>query len=139
MSLHTIAVVNGDCVLLALLNDLLTEEGYRVITYLTTDETYHHLRDTQPSLIILDVGLRAAAPSWSLLKLLQFDPRTAAIPVLVTTIDHQFIEAKRGLLRDAGCDILELPANFSHLLNKVVALIGPAIPLPDPSPPRAAE
>lgn len=54
---HTIAIVNNDVALLDLLHELLFEAGYDTKTHLTTDQTYHQLRDSQPSLIILDVGL----------------------------------------------------------------------------------
>ncbi|WP_110514515.1 response regulator [Herpetosiphon llansteffanensis] len=121
---QTIAVVNNDLVLLDLLQELLIEAGYATTTYLTTDQTYQQLRDSQPSLIILDVGLQASAPGWPLLKLLHFDPNTMQIPVLVTTVDHTFIQGKQTFLQAAGCDVLELPASFTDLVAKVEALIG---------------
>ena len=55
---QTIAVVNNDVALLDLLQEFLLEAGYAT----TTDLTYQQLRDSQPSLIILDVGLQASAP-----------------------------------------------------------------------------
>lgn len=133
---QTIAVVNNDVALLDLLQEFLLEAGYATTTYLTTDLTYQQLRDSQPSLIILDVGLQASAPGWPLLKLLHFDPNTVQIPVLVTTVDHAFIQGKQAFLQAAGCDVLELPASFTDLVANVATLIGAPlariIPTSDP-------
>jgi DNA-binding response OmpR family regulator len=119
-----ILVVNSDMTLLNLLRDLLSEEGFEASLCLTDGHTYEHIRQTQPNLIILDVGLQASAAGWPLLKLLQFDPQTMHIPVLVTTVDHQFIMDKVDFLEARGYGMLELPASFEELLGKVKKLMG---------------
>ena len=122
MSDTGIAVVNNDPTLLMLLQELLMEAGYETTTYITDADTYQHLRDTQPRLIILDIGLNAAALGFPLLKLLQLDPQTVTIPILVTTVDHVFIRDKAAMLQALGCDVLELPAPFEALIAKVERL-----------------
>lgn len=117
-----IAVVNSDMDLLTLLQSLLTEVGYEVSIYMTAPGTYQSLREIQPTLIILDVGLQASAAGWPLLKLLQFDPQTRDIPVLVTTVDHSFIRDKADLFAAMGCAVLELPARFETLIAKIKEL-----------------
>lgn len=117
-----IAVVNSDTDLLTLLQRLLTEAGYEVTTYLTSSATYRSLQQTQPTLIILDVGLQASAAGWPLLKLLQFDPQTRGIPVLVTTVDHTFVRDKADLFAAMGCAVLELPIRFETLVAKIKEL-----------------
>ncbi|GAA5530626.1 hypothetical protein [Herpetosiphon gulosus] len=62
-----------------------------------------------------------------MLKLLHFDPNTVQIPVLVTTVDHAFIQGKQAFLQAAGCDVLELPASFTDLVAKVETLIGASL------------
>jgi len=111
----TIAVVNSDPALLALLDELLTETDYTVTTYLTEATTYPALQKLQPDQIILDVGMQAAAAGWPLLKLLQFDPSTMHIPVLVSMVDHQFVRDKADFLATKGYHVLELPASFATL------------------------
>ena len=118
-----ILVVNSDMTLLNLLRDLLTEEGFEASICLTDAHTYQHILQMQPSLIVLDVGLQASAAGWPLLKLLQFNPQTMHIPVLVTTVDHQFIMDKVDFLAARGYDMLELPASFDELVAKIRKLM----------------
>jgi DNA-binding response OmpR family regulator len=122
-----ILVANSDATLLKLLQVLLTEAGFETSTCITDDATYARIRETQPNLVVLDVGVQASAPGWPLLKLLQFDPHTMHIPVLVTTVDHTFIAGKVKFLQAHGYDVLELPASFDELVTKVNKLM-PAEP-----------
>jgi DNA-binding response OmpR family regulator len=126
MPAHTIAIVNSDPALLDLLDDLLTETNYTVRTYLTEPATYPALQQLQPDLIILDVGMQASAAGWPLLKLLQFDPTTMHIPVLVSTVDHQFVRDKADFLESKGYRVLELPASFVTLAGVVRDILEPA-------------
>jgi DNA-binding response OmpR family regulator len=126
MADHTIAIVNSDPALLALLDELLTETNYTVRTYLTEPTTYPALQQLQPDLIILDVGMQASAAGWPLLKLLQFDPTTMHIPVLVSTVDHQFVRDKADFLATKGYRVLELPASFVTLASVVHDILEPA-------------
>ena len=80
----------------------------------------------QPDLIILDVGMQASAAGWPLLKLLQFDPTTMHIPVLVSTVDHQFVRDKADFLETKGYRVLELPASFATLAGVVSDILEPA-------------
>jgi len=127
MPYPTIAIVNSDPALLALLDDLLTETDYTVRTYLTEPTTYPALQELQPDLIILDVGMQASAAGWPLLKLLQFDPTTMHIPVLVSTVDHQFIRDKADFLATKGYRVLELPASFATLASVVHDILAPTV------------
>jgi DNA-binding response OmpR family regulator len=119
-----IVVVNTDPALLLLLQTLLSDEGYEVVTYITDDTTYPRIREAQPRMVVLDVGLQRAAAGWDVLKLIQFDPKTQHIPVLVTSVDHRFILEKATALQALGYDVLELPAPMEALLAKVEQLLG---------------
>jgi len=133
----TIAVVNSDPALLALLDELLTETDYTVTTYLTEATTYPALQKLQPDQIILDVGMQAAAAGWPLLKLLQFDPSTMHIPVLVSMVDHQFVRDKADFLATKGYHVLELPASFATLATVVRAILEPE--MSDPPAPSGSD
>lgn len=118
----TIFIANSDVALLNLLGTLLTDAGFETIVTLTDPTTYTHIKQVQPSLVILDVGIQAAAGGWPLLKRLHLDPQTMHIPVLVTTVDHAFIEDKQEFLQARGYDALELPMSFEELLAKVKSM-----------------
>ncbi len=125
MAPQTIAIVNSDPSLLALLDELLSETDYTVMIYLTNADTYPALQQLQPDLIILDVGIQASGAGWPLLKLLQFDPSTIHIPVLISTVDHQFVRSKMDGLTDHGYHLLELPDSFEALVSIVDAILEP--------------
>lgn len=119
-----IAIVNNDPALLVLLKELMTEEGYKVTTYVADSTTHAHIRATQPCLVVLDAGLQQSGSGWTVLKMLQFDPTTQHISVLVTSVDHRFIQEKAASLQAIGYDVLELPASIEVLLTKVEQLLG---------------
>ena len=121
-----IAVANCAPELLRLLQELLSEEGYEVATYLTDGTTQAQIRATRPRLVILDAGLYQSASGYALLKTLQIDPQTQRIPVLVTTVDHQFILDKAVFLQGLGYDVLELPASLADLSAKGAHLLARA-------------
>ncbi len=50
-----IAVVNNDTVFLSLMNDLLSEEGYRTELITSGDKAYKEIRKLMPELVILDI------------------------------------------------------------------------------------
>ena len=120
-----IAIVNTDIRLLDVLRELLTDVGYEVAIYLTDQDTYQHLRDTQPALIVLDVGTQLSAAGWPLLNLLRWAPQTAQIPILITTLDHPFTAEKAALVQAQGCDLLQLPAGLATLHAQVAHLLCP--------------
>jgi DNA-binding response OmpR family regulator len=126
-----IAVVNADPRLLEVLYALLTDAGYEVAIYRTDLDTYQHLRQAQPALIVLEVGVQSATAGWELLKLLRLDPQTTQIPILLTTLDHPFMWDTTAMLLAQGCDVLELPAGFEELYARVARLCPPT-----DSPPR---
>ena len=120
---HRIAIANSDPAVLAVLHEQFCEAGYEVTTYITAGTTHAQIRATQPRLVVLDTGLFPSASSWDLLKLLQLDPRTQRIPVLVTTVDHRVVEEKAAVLHDVGYDVLELPAPMADVLANVTQLL----------------
>jgi hypothetical protein len=47
------------------------------------------------------------------------------IPVLVSTVDHQFVRDKADFLATKGYHVLELPASFATLATVVRAILEP--------------
>ena len=119
MAEQTIAVVNNDTDFLALMNDLLTLEGYRTTVCREGDRAYAFVKEIQPDLVVLDVRLNHAEQGWTILELLRLDPATTRIPVIVCSADAQFLREKAVSLRDLRCDTLEKPFDLDMLLEKV--------------------
>ncbi len=122
-----IAVANDDTDFLALMSDLLTDEGYRVSIHRVAKNAFAELKAARPDLIVLDIQMETPEAGWTLLELLTLDPTLAAIPVLVCSADVVALRAKAENLRAHGCDALEKPFDLDDLLGKVRrGLIGPA-------------
>jgi DNA-binding response OmpR family regulator len=114
-----IAIVNTDPCLREVLCEFLRDAGYEVAIYPSHLDTYQHLHERQPALIVLNVEDQA---SWVLLNRLRFDPQTTQIPILITTPDRHFTRDTIALLHAQGCDVLELPTGFKELHARVARL-----------------
>ena len=118
-----LAIANSDSALLALLQELFNDVGYDVATFVTDSTTHAQIRALQPRLVMLDTGMYMDAGGPPLLKMLQWDPLTQRIPVLITTVDHRFVVEKAAFLQALGYDVVELPASIGTLVDKVAALL----------------
>ncbi len=114
-----IAVVNDDTTFLELMNDLLSDEGYRTMLIKEGDKAYKRLREEKPDLVILDIRLEHPEMGWLILELIQLDPTTAMIPVIVTSADSVALKAKADLLARQGIDSLDKPFRLNELITKI--------------------
>ena len=117
----TIVLVNDSPEILSLMKELLEDEGYRTVMTDQAAEAYRLIRDTMPSLVILD-ALVTDAPRWHVLDLIKLDPATTSIPVLVCSGTVWEGQTARWL-RERGCEILPKPFNLDDLLTKVSLLM----------------
>lgn len=122
-----IAVVNDDTEFLELMRDLLELEGYTVLTLKVALRAYAGLKADLPDLIILDIRMETPEAGWQLLELLQLDPATTRIPVIVCSADAPFLRAKEAHLRERGCRTLEKP----FLLEEMLAAVSSALATTD--------
>ena len=118
-----IAVVNDDTDFLEMMNTLLTEEGYRTITALSSHNAHELLRAERPDLVILDIRLEHPESGWTLLDLIRLDPATTHLPVLVCSADAAFLRAKADVLRAQRCETLEKPFDLDVLLERIGAML----------------
>ncbi len=118
----TIVVVNDSPELLTLMQDLLEEEGYRAVVCDQGGQAYRLIKETMPSLLILEAAL-GDLPLWHVLDLVKLDPQTAAIPVLVCSAAHREVREMEARLRAHGCEVLLKPFNLDELLAKVARLM----------------
>lgn len=119
----SIAVVDDDASCAALMADALELEGYQILMYYQADGTYPLLRDLQPDLIILDVYLEKRDSGWHLVDLLQMDPLTRTIPVIVATADTAQLRERDLWLRDRRIGVLAKPFDLAALYEMVGATL----------------
>jgi CheY-like chemotaxis protein len=117
-----IMVVNDSVEFLQLMEDLLTDQGYEVSIVERGAGTREAAKRLRPDLLIIDVRM-PDLDGFEVLNLLQLDPDTAAIPVLVCTAAVQDVQIQEPMLRDRGIPVLFKPFDIDELLNTVGRLL----------------
>jgi DNA-binding response OmpR family regulator len=113
-----IMVVNDSVEFLQLMEDLLTDQGYQVSIVERGAGTRAAAKELRPDLLIIDVRM-PDLDGFEVLNLLQLDPATAAIPVLVCTAAVQDVQLQEPMLRDRGIPVLLKPFDIEELLSTV--------------------
>ena len=121
MDRPVIAVVEDDPDTLLLLDDLLCAAGYETIRCMRGDEAYALIRTTQPHLILLDLMLERPSAGEQMLGMLQIDPRTKHIPVIICSAYLHTIGSKAQVLQEHGHLLLPKPFDPHELLTMITA------------------
>jgi CheY-like chemotaxis protein len=120
-----IAVIDDDTVFVDLMHDLLANgEGYEVVSSSQWIQSYEFIKDAQPDLVILDLMMGREQTGWAVLQLLQEDPSTAHIPVILCS-------AAEPALRQHACrtngramvESIAKPFDVDHLLGVIARLL----------------
>ncbi len=119
----TIMVVDDNPDFLQLVEELLSDEGYRVSICEQGDDAYRRVKEELPSLLILDVRM-VGVDEWQILDMVKLDPQTAGIPVIVCSAAVREIQDAEQRLREHNCDVLLKPFNIDELVAKVRGHIG---------------
>ncbi len=123
MDRPVVAIVDDHTALLALLCEVLDDEGYRVITGAKADDVGRMLTREHPDLLVLDVRLPGALTGLPLLHTIRENPATAHLPILVATADLAFLRLNAGALKNLGCETLAKPFDIDAFLGCVGSLI----------------
>lgn len=118
-----ILIADDDPSIATLLKTALAEEGYETAGVTQALRFYDTVLDQRPDLILLDL-MMPYLEGEDELKLLQMNPATARIPVIVVTAVP---DARRqmGRLKPLGVvDIVQKPLNLSDLIDLVRKTIG---------------
>ncbi len=113
-----IMVVNDSMEFLTLMEELLTDEGYRVSLVESGGGTRAAAKQLRPDLLILDVRL-PDMNGFEVLNLLRLDPETQHIPVLLCTAAVRDVQAQEPLLQERGIPVLLKPFDLEDLLAAV--------------------
>jgi CheY-like chemotaxis protein len=121
-----IAVVNDDAPFLELMEQLLEEEGYRVLPINEGEQAYQRIKRQRPELVILDIRLGNPDAGWLVLETLRLDPALRNIPVIVCSADLRALLEREEYLRQMGCECLPKPFDLDQLLTKMEKILGPS-------------
>lgn len=117
-----VLVINDTPELLALFQELLEEEGYRVSLDAFVGDVGTKLREVercQPDLIILDFIIGGEGTGWQFLQALRMNRRTTHIPVIVCTAAVDQIRQLQGQFDSLGVGVVLKPFDIDHLLAEV--------------------
>jgi len=120
MPVKKILVVDDSPTERHLLTELLTKNGYQVITAESGEESIEKAKTEMPDLVLMDVvmpGLNGFQATRTLTR----DDATKHIPVIVCTSKGQETDKIWGL-RQGAQDYLVKPINGDELLSKIAAL-----------------
>lgn len=118
-SRHILAI-NDDPAVLALFDELLSEEGYKVTLdnfARKTGDLLQTIRDLQPDLVIMDFIIGGEGSGWQLLQATRMDRMTRDIPVVVCTAAVKQVTELGDHLDSMGVNVVIKPFDIDHLLN----------------------
>ena len=120
MPINKILVVDDSPTERHVLVDLLTRNGYQVLTAESGEEGIEKARAEQPDLILMDVVM-PGLNGYQATRTLTRDESTKHIPVIVCTSKGQETDKIWGL-RQGAHDYMTKPINGDELLMKIAAL-----------------
>jgi twitching motility two-component system response regulator PilH len=120
MTIRKILVVDDSPTERYVLNELLTSNGFQVITAENGEQGIAKARSELPDLILMDVVM-PGLNGYQATRTLTRDPATRSIPVIVCTTKGQETDRIWGL-RQGAHDYMVKPVNGQELLAKIAAL-----------------
>jgi CheY-like chemotaxis protein len=105
------------------LNDLLCEEGYRVLCCFSGEEALRVIRRVIPDVAILDMQMEVRDAGLQVLEHLRQHPETARISVIICSADVPFLDAKKKDIAGYGGEIVYKPFEIPHLLATIEKLL----------------
>lgn len=126
-----ILVVDDTALILALYDDILSDEGYEVHLESGPTLDLDRVKQLAPDLIILDYLFGQEASGLVMVQQLTMCPTTTRIPVIVCTAAVDLIKAVQPDLERHGIAVLTKPFAIDDLL----VVVAQALATPRPAPP----
>jgi len=120
-----IVVVDNDEPFRDLLTDVLSDEGYRVVTSTTAADALETIRQARPALVILDLRMEVPDSGIQLIRAIRNNPLTATLPLLICSADIAGMSLHAPFLREHHVPTLNKPFDLDRLLGLVRQLIAP--------------
>ena len=114
-----VLVVNDSPELLALFQELLEDEGYRVSTRCRAFTCVEEVEEARPDLLLLDVMAGDEDDGWRFVETLKWDPDTARLPIVVCTGAVSSARRMEAWLRAMGVGLVLKPFDIDDLLAEL--------------------
>ena len=121
MSRGKILIVDDEADVLKVLQLVLTRNGYEAVTAGSGMEGLVKAQGEGPDLILLDIMMQEM-DGWEVLKLLQLDPQTRPIPVVMLSARTQPRDKIRGL-QEGAVDYVTKPFVVKDILERIEAIM----------------
>jgi CheY-like chemotaxis protein len=115
MSSNQVLIVDDDAAILEMIAELLSYEGYMVVTCSEGRQAVAFAHTAPPALILLDLMMPEMS-GWQVISTLRSSPQTRAIPVVLLSARRDLADAARELKVAA---YLEKPFDLEELLDLV--------------------
>ncbi len=119
MTPATIAIIEDDPDTLALFDDLATLAGYQTVLCTRGAEAHPLIHRVQPDVVILDLWLESQEAGGMVLGMLELDPVTQDIPVIVCSAHPHLLRQRAPYLQAKGHRVLEKPFIPAQLLATI--------------------
>ncbi|HZI11471.1 MAG TPA: response regulator [Myxococcus sp.] len=123
-------IVDDELAIVEALQDILSVEGYDVVTAFNGVDGLKRMADAKPDLVLLDL-MMPVMDGREMLRRMREDPKLGDIPVVVMSAGRISDEERRASAR-----FLAKPFELDELLDTIAELLGP--PPAEPSPENGA-
>jgi DNA-binding response OmpR family regulator len=120
----TILVADKSELIRDMLAEVLSDEGFAVISYPAEQVTPEAIMNEAPNLVILELRRRDADVTLLLLNQLRRQQTTKAIAILITSTDPALLDMLAALLIHLECATLIKPFALEELLECVTRALG---------------
>ncbi len=123
MATPVIAVVEDDVDILQMLDKLLRTAHYHVVGYTRGEDAHQFIRRTLPDVVILDLWLEDRSAGGMALGLLELDPLTRDIPVIICSAHVNVLREHAQYFAAKGHRVLPKPFQVETLLSEIEAAL----------------
>ena len=121
-----IMAVNHDETTLEMLREVLTDEGFEVMTRHAATLTLDEVRAFSPALLLLDWRFSEEDQGMTLMQNMRLDRALADVPLLITTAASRRLHEIEDSLRVKGIAVLYKPYGIDELLATVATQLAGA-------------
>jgi DNA-binding response OmpR family regulator len=119
-----LAVLDDDPAILHVVEDIMHEMGWNVISCRDVDSLDQALNDTKPDAVLIDVYLPGDESGWDVLQRLKDDDRTSKIPIIVSSGDRYTLQNHLPLIEEQAAAVLVKPFEPDDLYRCVDHAVG---------------
>ena len=121
--LSRIVVVDDDPDMRDLMVDVLSMQGYQVLTWHGARDAHACIYQAMPALVIVDLNMEHWAAGLDVLSELHADPMTASIPAILYSSALHTLDGQRESLQAAGVRLLQKPFGLKDLIPLIEAAL----------------